>query len=112
MPDGLDILIDWCGKSLRVVSVSQQIDFGGKNRKLVASLLRGVMEMDQNTRREQTKAGLEAAKSRGVRLGRPSVVGSAKVTQAKKMRKKGKRLVDIAEALDISKTTAGRYVNL
>ena len=37
MRDGLNTLCDWCDKSLRIVSVSQQIDFNGTIGKMIAS---------------------------------------------------------------------------
>ena len=37
MRDGLNTLCDWCDRSLRIVSVSQQIDFNGTIGKMIAS---------------------------------------------------------------------------
>ena len=47
MRDGLNTLCDWCDKSLRIVSVSQQIDFNGTIGKMIASAPSGVAEMEQ-----------------------------------------------------------------
>ena len=51
--DGLNVLCDWCERGLRVVSVTQQIDFNGTVGKMLAAVLLGVAEMEQETRRER-----------------------------------------------------------
>ena len=62
--DGVNVLADWCDR-LRVVSVTQQIDFNGAVGKMLAAVLLGVAEMEQETRRERQAAGIAAAKERG-----------------------------------------------
>jgi DNA invertase Pin-like site-specific DNA recombinase len=113
MRDGLNILCGWCDQSLRVVSVDQQIDFKGRISKTISSVLSGVAEMDQEARRERTKAGLAAARKLG-RVGgrRPIAADDPRVLKAKKLAAKGKEPSEIAKALDVSPTTAARYVNL
>ncbi len=51
--DGINVLADWCDRGLRVVSVTQQIDFNGATGKMLAAVLLGVAEMEQETRRER-----------------------------------------------------------
>lgn len=69
MRDGINILCDWCERGLRVVSVTQQIDFSGTIGRMVASLLFAVAEMEQETRRERQAAGIQAAKEAGKHWG-------------------------------------------
>ena len=45
MRDGINVLADWCDRGLRVVSVTQQIDFSGAMGKMLAAVLLGVAEM-------------------------------------------------------------------
>jgi DNA invertase Pin-like site-specific DNA recombinase len=112
--EGLNTLIDWCDKSLRVVSVSQQIDVKSDDCEVIRSVLRGVMEMDEQTRGERTRAGLAAAIARGCVVGRPRVVADeAAVLKAKKLQESGKMTVDeICKKLKISRSTYYRYVAL
>src|SRR5262249_55050038 len=49
--DGLNVLCEWCEKGLRLVSVTQGIDFNGTLGKMLAAVLFGVAEMEQETRR-------------------------------------------------------------
>ena len=69
--DGIAVLCDWIEKDIRVISVSQQLDFSGATGQLIASVLFSVAQMERENLRENTKRGLAAAKARGVKLGRP-----------------------------------------
>ena len=63
--DGINVLADWCDRGLRVVSVTQQIDFNGATGKMLAAVLLGLAELEQETRRERQASGIAAAKERG-----------------------------------------------
>ena len=108
----MNVLIDWCHKSLRVVSVSQQIDVKSGDCEMIASVLGAVAEMDERTRRERTKAGLAYARARGRAGGRPKVAADdAKVLMAKELRKDNTISIDeICRRLKISRSTYYRYV--
>ena len=110
--DGLRGLVDWCDKSIRIVSVSQRIDIKSADCSLIGSVLRGVAEMDKRTRGERTKLGLAVARARGREGGRPPVApDDAKVIQAKKLAKDVSLSIDdICERLKISRSTYYRYV--
>ena len=93
--------------------MDQQIDFKGNIGKTISTVLSGVAEMDQEARRERTVAGLAAARKRGRVGGRPPVAADdPRVLKAKKMAAKGKNPSEIAKALEVSKATANRYLNL
>ena len=49
MRDGINVLCDWLDKGLRFVSVTQEFDFKGAIGKMIAALLFGVAEMEQET---------------------------------------------------------------
>jgi DNA invertase Pin-like site-specific DNA recombinase len=59
--DGINVLSDWCDRGLRVVSVTQQIDFSGTVGKMIAAVLLAVAQMEQETRRERQAAGIAVA---------------------------------------------------
>jgi DNA invertase Pin-like site-specific DNA recombinase len=108
--DGINVLCDWCDKGLRIVSVTQQIDFNGTVGKMLAAVLLGVAEMEQETRRERQRAGIDAAKERGVYTGRKSGTTKGKPDRAKKLLAKGLNHSEIATALGISRRTVIRYL--
>ena len=72
LKDGINTLCQWLDKGIRVVSVTQQLDFGGAVGKMIAGILFAVAEMERENLRENTKRGLAAAKARGVKLGKRS----------------------------------------
>jgi DNA invertase Pin-like site-specific DNA recombinase len=70
LKDGINTLCDWLSKNVRVISVTQQLDFSGPTGQLIASVLFAVAAMERENIRENTKRGLIAAKARGVKLGK------------------------------------------
>ena len=108
--DGLATLCEWCDRGIRLVSVSQQIDFNGTIGKMIASVLFGVAEMEQETRRERQAVGIAAAKERGVYKGRKPGTTRAKPQRAAKLRERGLTDGEIAEALGTSRRTVQRYL--
>lgn len=108
--DGIDTLCDWCDRGLRVVSVTQQIDFNGTVGKLLAAVLWGIAEMEQETRQERQRAGIEAAKEHGVYLGRKAGTTKAKPARARQLAEKGLTHGEIATSLGISRRTVLRYL--
>jgi len=109
LADGINTLVAWCKAGVRVVSVTQQLDFNGATGQLVASVLFAVAAMEQETRRERQAAGIAAAKDRGVYKGRRA--GSRKAAPARvlELRERGMSDAEIAKLLDISKTSVWRY---
>lgn len=110
--DGINVLADWCGRGLRVVSVTQQIDFSGAVGKMLAAVLLGVAELEQETRRERQAAGIAAAKDRGVYAGRKPGATKAGVdpSRAVELRKRGFTYSEVATAMGVSVSSVRRYV--
>jgi DNA invertase Pin-like site-specific DNA recombinase len=110
MRDGINVLCDWCDKGIRVVSVSQQIDFNGTMGKMLAAMLLGIAEMEQETRKERQAAGIAAARARGVYFGRQRTTTKGKPARARTLRNKGLSAAEIANALGVSRYTVYRYL--
>jgi len=107
--DGISLLCDWCDRGMRVVSVTQGIDFNGTVGKLIASVLFAIAEMEQETRRERQAAGIAVAKKEGKYRGRRPGTTKAKPERALALRDKGLTADEIATALDVSRNTVFRY---
>jgi len=107
--DGLNVLCDWCDRGLRVVSVTQAIDFNGTVGKMIASVLFGIAEMEQATRRERQAAGIAVAKSEGKYQGRKPGTTKAKPKRALKLKEKGLSADEIAKSLGVGRATVFRY---
>ena len=110
MHEGLAVLVEWCDKKLRVVSVTQQIDFNGTVGRMIAAVLLGVAQMEQETRRERQAAGIAVARKNGVYKGRLSGTTKAKPDRAAQLREKGLTDSEIATTLGVSRRTVQRYL--
>ncbi len=108
--DGVNVLTEWLERGVRVVSVSQQFDFSGATGKLIAAVLLGVAEMEQETRRERQAAGIAVAKQAGKYTGRK--VGSVKAqpARARRLVQQGVPIIDVAARLGVSRQTVYRYI--
>ncbi len=110
--DGLNTLCEWCDRGLRVVSVTQAIDFNGTVGKMIAAVLFAVAEMEQETRRERQAAGIEAAKEKGKYKGRKLGTTKKSPKRAKELRERGLTHAEIAKAMGVSVPTVYKYLKL
>jgi len=107
LKDGINTLCDWLAKGIRVVAVTQQLDFSGPTGQLVASVLFAVAAMERENIRENTRRGLAAAKARGVKLGkRPKLFAKDIVP----LLESGKTVAEVAE--QFGKTRQAIYLAL
>lgn len=108
--EGVNLLAEWCERGVRVVVVTQQIDLKGAVGRLVASVLFGLAEIEQEYRRERQAAGIAVAKQRGVYRGRLRGTTKAPPTRAHVLRARGFTVPEIAHALGVSSRTIFRYL--
>ena len=99
--DGLQILATLGRKGIRVVSVSENIDFGSSVGNLIATVLLAVASFQRSYIVERIKAGLAATDKR---IGRPRNV--AKLAKIRAMRQSGLSVSEIAEKLRMSRQNA------
>jgi len=108
--DGINLMADWCERGVRIVVVTQQIDLSGTVGRLVASVLFGLAEIEQEFRRERQAAGITVAKRKGLYRGRKRGTTKAKPARARALRSRGLTTPEIANALKISSRTVFRYL--
>ena len=111
LKDGVNILASWCEKAIKIVVVTQQIELNGAVGRMIAALLLGLAEIEHEYRRERQMAGIAAAKSKGLYLGRRPGTTKNQPVRARNLRKKGLTVAEIAQALGVSKRTAFRYLD-
>ena len=109
--DGLNVLADWCNRGVRVVSVTQQLDFNGTVGKMLAAIFFAIAEMEQSTRRERQAAGIAVAKQEGKYKGRKPGTTKAQPSRARQLRNQGLTDAEIASALNIARRTVQRYLH-
>ena len=107
--DGINVLCDWCDKGLRVVSVTQQIDFNGAVGKMLAAVLLGIAEMEQETRRERQAAGI-AWRRRTACTGPQGGHDEGQAGTCLKLRERGLSVDEIAKSLDVTRNTVFVYL--
>jgi DNA invertase Pin-like site-specific DNA recombinase len=108
--EGVNLLAEWCERGVRVVVVTQLIDLSGTVGRLVASVLFGLAEIEQEYRRERQAAGIAVAKRRGVYRGRAKGTTKAKPARARALWARGLDAAEIANALHVSLRTVFRYL--
>jgi DNA invertase Pin-like site-specific DNA recombinase len=86
------------------------LDTTSPHGKLIFSVMGAVAEFERDLIRERTKAGVEAARRRGKRLGRPRVY--VPITQAHRLLAQGLSVSGAARELGISKATLQRRLKV
>jgi DNA invertase Pin-like site-specific DNA recombinase len=109
--DGVNLLVDWCERGVRIVVVTQQLDLDGAVGRLVASVLFGLAEIEQEYRRERQAAGIAVARRHGMYRGRRKGTTKARPDRARELRTRGLTVPEIANVLQVSARTVFRYVS-
>lgn len=109
---GLVALFDqWSKQSVNLVSMREGIDLATPAGRLMANVLASVAAYETEVRQERVLAGLEVAKEKGVKLGRPVGTGKAiKVTpeqekQVRRLKDEGTPVAAIARSTGLSRPT-------
>lgn len=113
LKDLVDLMGQFEAKEVRFVSIADGIDTATSGSKLLLNILMCIADFEAEIIRNRTIAGLEAAKKRGVKLGRPvglSEKGRVLARRAVEMAEGGMRVVDIQRELSISKPTVYKYL--
>jgi DNA invertase Pin-like site-specific DNA recombinase len=108
--EGINLLANWCERGVRVVVITQQIDLSGTVGHLVASVLFGLAQLEQEYRHERQAAGIEVAKQKGLYRGRRKGTTKARPARADTLHRRGLTVSEIAAALDVSSRTVFRYL--
>ena len=92
-------------------SLQENIDTATSGGKLIFHIFGALAEFERDLLRDRTQAGLQAARARGHRGGRPKVMDARKAALAQSLyRARQYTPREICTALKISKTTLYRYL--
>jgi DNA invertase Pin-like site-specific DNA recombinase len=75
---------------------------------MIMTVFAGIAEFERDLIRERTSAGRMAAKSKGVRFGRPRKLSSQQVKLAERLLDEGKLVSEIAETFGVHVATIYR----
>jgi len=92
-------------------SLQEAIDTSSSSGKLIFHIFGALAEFERNLIRERTQAGLQAARARGRKGGRPKSLNKDQQALAVKLYDEKKHTVDqICEMMGISKPTLYKYI--
>ena len=69
LKDGINLLVDWLERDIRVVAIAQNFDLSGSVGKIIMSMLLGIAEMERTNIKENIVRGIHTAKSKGIKIG-------------------------------------------
>ncbi len=94
-------------------SITEHIDTTTSGGKLIFHIFGALAEFEREIIRERTNAGLQAARARGRKGGRPKSLTGKKVTMAQELyENKNNSISDICKSLNISRATLYRYIKV
>jgi DNA invertase Pin-like site-specific DNA recombinase len=99
-------LDDFQSRGVEFISLSDGIDTSTPTGRFAFTLIGAVAELEKSILRSRTLSGLDAARARGARLGRPPIVFD--VRRAADLRAEGKTFRQIARLLGVGATTIHR----
>jgi DNA invertase Pin-like site-specific DNA recombinase len=101
-------------RNIGFISLTESIDTTTPGGVLIFHIMGALAQFERDLIRERTNAGLEAARARGRKGGRPATLhASRKVAMAQKLyADKSNEIKDICKTLHISHSTLYRYVNV
>ncbi len=91
-------------------SLQESIDTTTPGGRLVFHIFGSLAEFERDLIQERTRAGLDAARARGRKGGRPTVLSPVKRKQATRMITDGVPIVEVAQALGVSRSTLYRQL--
>lgn len=108
--DLVDIADEMRDSGTNLLSLSEGIDTSSNVGEIIFRLMSVFSDFERNLIVERTRAGLAAAKARGVRLGRKSLITKAQICEAQKLRKSGIPVAEIAERISVGRSTLYRHI--
>ena len=96
---------------MKIVVVTQQLEFNGAVGRTLAALLMGLAEIEWEYRKERQQAGIAVAKKKNIYKGRKAGTTKGKPDRAKELKAKGLNAPEIATALGVSERTVFRYLD-
>ncbi len=108
----IQIVSDLGDRNIGLKSLQESIDTTTSGGKLVFHIFGALAEFERTLIQERTKAGLEAARARGRKGGRPVKCDATKLDMARQQLKAPNASIkDICKALNISKATLYRHLS-
>lgn len=107
----LDTIDDLEQRRIGFKSLTEAIDTTTAGGRLILHIFGSLAEFERSMIRERTMAGLQAARARGRRGGRPRALGEERLAAAAAMIKDGKLTIkQVAQQLGVSEATLYKHI--
>lgn len=104
-------LVDELGaRGIQFHSLMENIDTSSSSGRLIFHIMGALAEFERNLISERTRAGMEAARIRGARLGRRSALSALDISQLKTAHKAGAELSSLTNRFGVTERTLRRYL--
>ena len=111
LKDLIEKLTELNNRDIGFKSLTENIDTTTPGGKLIFHMFGALAEFERDLIKERTHAGLQAARARGRKGGRPQVLTEKKVVMARALyANKSNSVNDICKTLNIGRTTLYRYL--
>lgn len=105
----VNTVLDLDRRGIGFRSLTEAIDLSSSTGKLLLSVFGWLAEVERDLTTERTKAGLAAAKRRGVKLGRKRKLNTKDIEHARRLIDAGEEtVVGMARILKVGRNTLGR----
>lgn len=105
----LELLDGFTDRGICYRSLTETIDMSTPEGEFLATILAAVAQYERHRDAERTRAGMAAAKARGVILGRPRSLSVKEVARARRqMASKGRTIADLADQYGVAPITMRR----
>ena len=91
-------------------SLTEGFDTGTAGGEFLFHIMGALAQMERRMIIERPRAGLDSARARGRRGGRPRTLTPSKLRQAQRLRTEGVVMAEIAEVLGVSRSTVYRHL--
>tara|TARA_R110001592_G_scaffold100311_2_gene284733 strand:+ start:916 stop:1470 length:555 start_codon:yes stop_codon:yes gene_type:complete len=107
----LDVLDHFEREGIDFLVITEGIDTTTPMGRCFFQIRNAFGELERNLISERTKAGLAAARKRGVKLGRPCVLSAKQILDARRRKSAGEDMAVIASQMRVNERTLYRAVN-
>jgi DNA invertase Pin-like site-specific DNA recombinase len=109
--DLIDTIAELDDRGVGFRSLQEAIDTTTAGGRLLLHVFASLAQFESELLRERTVAGLAAARARGRRGGRPTIMTAAKTQTARSLLAEGRTITEIAQILGVARTTVYRHLD-
>jgi DNA invertase Pin-like site-specific DNA recombinase len=103
--DLITLLDDLKGQGVKFKSLTESIDTQTPTGRAMWQMVGVLAELERSVIQERTQAGREAAKRRGVKLGRKPKLSPQQIAHARKLVENGESPTQVAQLLKVARST-------